>query len=77
MAVVATKNPTGLKLKLSAGKDPETDKMIVKSRTYGNVKPSASNDDMYEVGELIFGLMDSMKLSLLEISRIDNTTLSA
>lgn len=77
MAVVATKNPSGLKLRLSAGKDPETDKLIVKSRTYGNVNPSASNDALYEVGEVIFNLMDNTKFSLLEVSRVDNTVLSA
>ncbi|CEH34390.1 DUF1659 domain-containing protein [Romboutsia lituseburensis] len=71
---ISTKNPSGLKLKFQTGTDPITQKVIVKTKTYSNLKPSASNDDVYEVGEILASLQGH---SLLEIAKIDNTTLSA
>ena len=46
-------NPSGLKLKFDCGKDLETGKTIVKSKTYSNLDPDASADDVYEVGASI------------------------
>ncbi|MGL4911822.1 MAG: DUF1659 domain-containing protein [Romboutsia sp.] len=73
MAIV-TKNPSGLKLRFEVGTDEISGKVKVKSRTYSNVKPSAVNDDVYAVGSVIASLQD---YTLLEVAKIDNTTLSA
>ena len=72
MAIV-TKNPSSLKLRLDCGIDDVTGKTIVRSKTFSNVKPAALADDMYEVGDAIASLQ---KHALLEIARIDNSTLS-
>ena len=73
MAVTVLNNPAGLRLKFDLGKDDSTGKTKVKSKTFSNVKHSASNDDMYVVGDAIASLQ---KHDLLEIARIDNSTLS-
>lgn len=72
MAIV-TKNPSGLKLRFECGKDEITGKTIVRSKTYSNVKPGASSDDIYAVGDAIAALQEH---KLLEVARIDNSTLS-
>ncbi|CEH33417.1 DUF1659 domain-containing protein [Romboutsia lituseburensis] len=71
---IATKNPSGLKLKFQIGQDELTGKIKTKTKTLSNVKPSASNDAVHEVGELLASLQDH---TLLEVAKIDNTTLSA
>lgn len=71
---VATKNPSGLKLRFQVGTDEISGKLKTKSRTYSNVKPSATNDDVHAVGYMIASLQD---FTLLEVAKIDNTTLSA
>ena len=63
----------GLKLKFDCGKDLETGKTIVKSKTYSNLDPDASADDVYEVGASIASLQ---KHTLLEVIKIDNTTIT-
>lgn len=73
MAVVATKNPSGLKIRFDCGTDEITGKVKTKSKTYSNVRPSASGDEIYAVGKALSGLQ---KHDLLEIARVDNTTLS-
>ena len=66
-------NPSGLKLKFDCGKDLETGKTIVKSKTYSNLDPDASADDVYEVGASIASLQ---KHTLLEVITIGNTTIT-
>ena len=72
MAIV-TKNPTSLKLRFDCGIDDTTGKTKTKSKTYSNIKHSASNDDIYAVADAIASLQ---KHDLLEVARIDNSTLS-
>ena len=72
MAIV-TKNPTSLKLRFDCGIDDTTGKTKTKSKTYSNLKHSAASDDIYAVGDAIASLQ---KYDLLEIARIDNSTLS-
>ena len=72
MAIV-TKNPTSLKLRFDCGIDDTTGKTKTKSKTYSNLKHDAASDDIYEVGDAIASLQ---KHDLLEITRIDNSTLS-
>ena len=72
MAIV-TKNPSSLKLRFDCGPDEITGKTKVRSKTYSNVKPGALSDDIHAVGDAIASLQ---KHDLLEIARIDNSTLS-
>lgn len=53
MAVTVLNNPAGLRLKFDLGKDDSTGKTKVKSKTFSNVKHSASNEDVYEVASAI------------------------
>ena len=48
-------------------------KTIVKSRTYSNLKHNASSNDVYDVANALASLQQH---SLLEITKIDNTTLA-
>ena len=72
MAIV-TKNPSGLKLRFDCGINDLTGKSIVKSRTFSNVRPNASTDSVYEVGVALGSLQ---KYDVLEIAKVDNSTLS-
>ena len=73
MAVTVLNNPAGLRLKFDLGKDDSTGKTKVKSKTFSNVKHSASNEDVYEVASAIEPLQ---QYPVLEIAKIDNTTLA-
>lgn len=74
MAVVATQNPTGLKIKYNCGANAETGKIVYKTKTYTNVSPDASDQDIFDVGNLLASLQ---KNTVQQISRIDDTSLSA
>ena len=73
MSVIEGKNPTSLRMKFDLGKDDSTGKTKVKSKTFSNVKHSASNEDVYEVASAIESLQ---QYPVLEIAKIDNTTLA-
>lgn len=73
MAVIETKNLSSLKIRFDCGLDEVTGKTKVKSRSYSNVKASASGDNVYAVGAAIASLQEHR---LLEVAKIDNTTLS-
>jgi len=68
------KNPSGLKLKFDCGKNLETGKTVVKTKTYSNLDPNASADDVYEVGASIASLQE---YDLLEVIKVDNSTITA
>ena len=70
---IQTKNPSGLKLRFDCGINNLTGKTKVKTKTYSNVRPEASVDNLFEVGSVIANLQ---KYDLLEITKIDNSTLS-
>lgn len=72
MAVISTNNPTGLKLRFDCGKD-DNGKVVVKTKTYSKINPSATNDDVYAVAKAISSLQEH---SLIEVQKIDNTTIS-
>lgn len=72
MAVISTNNPTGLKLRFDCGKD-DNGKVIVKTKTYSKVNPNVTNEDLYLVAKSISSLQ---KHSLIEVQKIDNTTIS-
>lgn len=73
MAVVVSNNPSGLRLKFELGLDPISGRVKTKSKTYSNLKHDAVADDVYAVGALLASLQT---LDLLEVTQIDNTTLS-
>ena len=72
MAIV-TKNPSGLKLRFDCGKDEITGKTKVKSKTYSNVKPTATAEQLFAVANAIASVQ---VYDVLEIAKIDNSTLS-
>lgn len=73
MSVITMNNPSSLRLKLDAGKDDSTGNTIVKSKTYSNLKHNANNQDVYDVAEALMGLQE---YEILEVAKIDNTTLA-
>ncbi len=72
MAVISTNNPSGLKLRFDCGKD-DNGKVIVKTKTYSKVNPNVTNEDLYLVAKSISSLQEH---SLIEVQKIDNTTIS-
>ena len=73
MAVTVLNNPAGLRLKFDLGKDELTNKTKVKSKTYSNIKPEATSQAIYDVATALEGLQE---FSVLEVTKIDNTTLA-
>lgn len=72
MAVISTKNPSGLKLKFDCGKD-DKGKSIVKTKTYSNVVPTSTDDAVYEVGSALASLCEH---TLVEVFKVDSTSIS-
>ena len=73
MAVTEAKNPSSLRLTYDFGKDPETQKAIRKNKSYGSLKPTASAQDVYDVGVMLASLQDGI---LINIAKLDNTTIA-
>ena len=73
MSVITMNNPSSLKVKLDAGRDDYTGNTIVKSKTYSNLKHNANNQDVYDIAK---ALMNLQEYEVLEIAKIDNTTLA-
>ena len=72
MAVTAFNNPSGLKLKYNCGKNEEG-KAIRRTKTYSNLRHDALAQDVYDVGVMIASLQD---FTLIEVSKVDNTTIA-
>ena len=70
---IQTKNPSGLKLRFDCGINDLTGKTKIKTKTYSNVRPEANVDSLFEIVNAIANLQ---KHDLLEIAKIDNSTLS-
>ena len=73
MSVITMNNPSSLRVKLDAGLSDSTDKTIVKSKTYSNLKNDANEQDVYDVAQALMGLQD---YDVLEVLKQDSTTLS-
>ena len=73
MAVTTMNNPSSLRVKLDAGLNDSTGNTIVKSKTYSNIKPEATSQAIYDVATALEGLQE---FSVLEVVKIDNTTLA-
>ena len=71
-SVVEAKNPSSLKVKFDCGLN-DNGKTVVKSRTYSNLKHNAAPVEVLNVAEALASLQQH---SVLEISKIDNTTLA-
>lgn len=71
--VIEAKNPSSLRLKLDCGLNDLTGKTVVKSKTFSNVRPNSSVDDVYAVGVALGSLQ---QYDVMEIVKIDNSTLS-
>ena len=73
MAVTILNNPAGLRLKFDLGKDDSTGKTKVKSKTFSSLKHNALAQNVYDVGEALMALQE---YEVIEIAKIDNTTLA-
>ena len=71
-SVVEAKNQSSLKVKFDCGLN-DNGKTVVKSRTYSNLKHNAASSDVLKVAEALASLQQH---SVLEITKIDNTTLA-
>lgn len=67
MAVNTVAQDSKFKIQLDAGVD-EKGKPIIKSKTFSNVKSTATNDDVYDVAN---SLAELQELSLISVRRID------
>ena len=71
-SVVEAKNPSSLRVKFDCGLN-DNGKTIVISRTYSNLKHDAKALDVYNVADALASLQQH---DVLEIAKIDNTTLA-
>ena len=71
MPVNEIKNPSSLKIKLDLGM--VDGKTKVKTKSFTGVKPQASAQNVYDVGEALVSLQ---KYDVIEMAKIDNTTLA-
>ena len=69
-SVVEAKNPSSLRVDCGLNDNGKT---IVKSRTYSNLKHDAAALDVYNVADALASLQQH---DVLEIAKIDNTTLA-
>lgn len=72
MAVITTKNPSSLKMRFDCGKN-DNGKVIVKSKSFSNLRPDATHENVYEVADTIASLQEH---DLIEALKIDNCTIS-
>jgi len=72
MGVVSTPNASSLKMRFDCGKD-NNGKLIIKNRTYAKVRPEATHEKVHQVAAAIASLQGH---TLLEVAKIDNTTIS-
>lgn len=73
MAVLAIKNLSSIKLKLNYGVD-KNGKAITKNKSFSNVKSDATDENIFDVANALAELQDH---SLIDIIKVDNTSLSA
>ena len=71
MAVVEFQNPSSLKIVLDLGL--VDGKAKTRSKSFSNLKYDAALQDVYDVGVALMGLQ---KHDVIDIIKVDNTTLS-
>ena len=74
MAVVATPNQSSVKVKYDYGANVDGDR-VYKSKTFGSIKNTATNDDIMAVVNSISGLIKT-GVTVSATNRIDNYSLS-
>lgn len=74
MAVVATPNQSSVKVKYDYGANVDGDR-VYKTKTFGSIKNTATNDDIMEVVNSISGLVKT-GVTVSATNRIDNYSLS-
>lgn len=70
MAVVANQSGSKFKLVLIAGVD-ENNNDIIKSKTFSNVKTTATNDSIYAVASALAGLQSYTLSSIVKTEEYD------
>mgnify|MGYP000369820030 CR=1 FL=1 len=70
--VTEIKNPSSLRIKFDCGLG-DNGRSVIKSRTYSNLKHDAAALDVYNVADALASLQQH---DVLEIAKIDNTTLA-
>ena len=71
-SVVEAKNPSSLRIKFDCGLG-DNGRSVIKSRTYSILKHDAAALDVYNVADALASLQQH---DVLEIAKIDNTTLA-
>ena len=71
MSVIEAKNPSSLRVKLDLGM--VDGKTKTKSKTFSNLKHNANTQDVYEIAQRLMALQE---YEILEVAKIDNTTLA-
>lgn len=74
MAVVATPNQSSVKVKYDYGANVDGDR-VYKTKTFGAIKNTATNDDIMAVVNSISGLIKT-GVTVSATNRIDNYSLS-
>ena len=74
MAVVATPNQSSVKVKYDYGANLDGDR-VYKTKTFGSIKNTATNDDIMAVVNSISGLIKT-GVTVSATNRIDNYSLS-
>lgn len=64
MPVVPNQADSKLKLVLNAGLD-ENNKVIIKNKTYSNIKSTVTNEDLYDLGVAISDLQSYSLVNLV------------
>lgn len=72
MPVIVSPNFSSIKIKYDCGSDLNGD-TIYKTKTYSNIKASASNDDVMAVTNAIVSLQSNTSAA---VNRVDNSSLS-
>lgn len=70
MAIVANQADSKFKLVLNAGMD-ENNKEIIKSKTYSNVKATASNESIFEVASALAELQEYTLTNIVKYEEYD------
>lgn len=72
MAIVATPVASDLVLVMDAGLD-EFGRQVTRKRQYGNLKNSASDEDVFEAAEGIISLHESACLAVQRVNTVELT----
>lgn len=71
MAISIIKNPSTLKVKLNLGE--ENGKLKTKMKSFSNLKHDALSQDCFDVAT---ALMELQEHTLMDVYKVDNTTLA-